>query len=106
MDKCLKNVKIIGFFDIFLDILHKMKEDLGQEHAEKGLLSFQGKIGKTVPDFFGKMTVFPVVTLLFHLSLSKIWLSHPHKIYISKMSNNRAIFWKSVIMLSLRLWIW
>ena len=25
LEKCLKNVKIIGFFDIFLDILHKMK---------------------------------------------------------------------------------
>ena len=29
-------------FDIFLDILHKMKENLGQEHVERGFLSFQG----------------------------------------------------------------
>ena len=79
LGKCLKNVKIIGFFDIFLDILHDMNENLGQEHVKRGLLSFQGKIGKTVSYFPGKMTVFPVFTLLFHLSLPKIWLSHPHK---------------------------
>ena len=40
----LKNVKIIGFFDIFLHILHNMKEDLGEEHVKRRLLSFQGKI--------------------------------------------------------------
>ena len=43
LGKCQKNVKIIGFFDIFLDILHKMKENFGQEHVERWLLSFQGK---------------------------------------------------------------
>ena len=37
MGKCLKNVKIVGFFDIFFDILHKMKENLSQEHVERGL---------------------------------------------------------------------
>ena len=35
-----------------------MKEDLGQEHVKRGLLSFQGKTGKIVPNFIGKMTVF------------------------------------------------
>ena len=53
------------FFDIFLDILHKIKENLGQEHVEMGLLSFQGKIGTIFPAIPGKMTVFPVLTLLF-----------------------------------------
>ena len=77
-----------------------MKENLGQEHVKRGLLSSQGKIGKIDPDFPGKMIVFPVLTVLFHLSLPKIWLSHPHKNYISEMSNNRAICWKSIIMLS------
>ena len=41
--KVLKNVKVVGFFDIFLDILHKMKENLGQKHVKRGLLSFQRK---------------------------------------------------------------
>ena len=43
------------FFDIFWDILHKMKENLGQEHVKMELLSFQGKIGTIVPDFPGKI---------------------------------------------------
>ena len=103
--KCLKKVKIIDFFYIFLDSLHKMKENLDQEHVKVGLPSFQGKIGKIAFDFAGKMTV-SSLTLLFHLSLPKIWLSHPHKNYISEMRNNRAISWKSFMILSLRLWIW
>ena len=31
MRNCLKNVKIIGFFDIFWDILNKMKGNLRQD---------------------------------------------------------------------------
>ena len=77
-----ENVKIIVFFYIFWDILNKMKDNLGQECVKGGLLSFQGKIGTIAPDFPGKITVFPVLTLLFRLSLPKIWLSHPHKNYI------------------------
>ena len=46
------------FFDIFLDILHKMRENLGREFVKRRLLSFQGKIGTIAPDFPGKMTVF------------------------------------------------
>ena len=89
------------FFDIFLDISHKMKKNLDQEHVKRGLLIFQGKIRKIVPDFPGKNdSFFPVLTLLFHLSLPKIQLSHLHKNYLSEMSNNRAICWKSFIMLS------
>ena len=35
MGKCWKNVIIIGFLDIFLDILQKkMKENLGQDRAK------------------------------------------------------------------------
>ena len=48
-EEVLKNVKIIGFFDIFLDILHKMKENLCQEHVKRELLSFQGKNWNNFP---------------------------------------------------------
>ena len=75
----LKNVKIIGFFDIFLDILHKMKENLRQEHVKRCFYPFREKIGTISPALSGKMTVFPVLTLLFHPSLSKIWLFHLNK---------------------------
>ena len=58
LEKCWKNVKIIGFFYIFWDILNKMKDNLGQECVKRKLLSFQGKIETIVPDFARKMTVF------------------------------------------------
>ena len=73
-----------------------MKENLGQEHVERGLLSFQGKNGTIFPAIPGEMTVFPVLTLHFHLSLPKIWLSHPHKNYIFEIINNRDIFTRKV----------
>ena len=78
------------FFDIFLDILHKMKENLGQEHAKGGPLFFHGKNWNNFPCYPWKMTVFPVLTLLFHPSLPKIWLSHLNKNYIFEVSGNRA----------------
>ena len=89
----LENVKIIGFFDIFWDILNKIKDNLGQECVKGRLLSFQGKIGTIAPDFPEKMTVFPVLALLSHLSLPKIWLSHPQKIIFLnfELSKNRDI---------------
>ena len=79
------------FFYIFWDILDKRKGNLGQECVKRGLLSFQGKIGTIVPDFPGKMTVFPVLALLFYLSLPKILHSHPYKIYIFGLNNNCSI---------------
>ena len=56
--KVFKKCQNYRFFDIFLDILHKMKENLDQEHVKGGLLSFQGKTEKFAPDVPGKMTVF------------------------------------------------
>ena len=41
--KALKNVKIIGLFDIFWDILNKMKDNLCQE-CIKGELIYPGQI--------------------------------------------------------------
>ena len=82
-----------------------MKDNLCQVCVKDGFLSFQGKTETIAPDFPGKRTVYPVLTLLFHLPLPKIWLSHPNKNYIFGMNNNRAICWKRFIMLSLKLWI-
>ena len=48
-----------------------MNDNLGQEYARGELLSFQGKIETIAPDFPGKVTAFPVLTLFFHLSLPK-----------------------------------
>ena len=78
----LKECQNYRFFDIFLDILHKMKGDLGQEHAKWGFYHSSGKSGTIFPAIPRKMTVFPVLTLLFHPPLPKIWLSHLNKNYI------------------------
>ena len=78
-------------FDIFWEILNKMKDNLSQECVKGEFLFFHCKIGTIVPDFPGKITVFSVLTPLFRLPLSKIWLSHPHKNYIFEIINNRAI---------------
>ena len=48
----------LKFFDIFWDILDKMKDNLGQECVKGELLSFQGKTETIPSDFPGKMTVF------------------------------------------------
>ena len=64
LGKC-KKCQNYRLFDIFLDILHKMKEKLGQEHVKSGPLSFQGKIETIFPEIPEKMTVFPVLTYFF-----------------------------------------
>ena len=89
--EALKKCQSYRFSDIFLDILHKMKKNLDQEHVKRGLPSFQGKIGTISSAIPGKMTVFPVLTLLFHPSFPKIWLSHLNKNYIFEISDNKTI---------------
>ena len=78
------------FLDIFLNILHKMKGNLGQDHVKRGLVSFQAKLEQ-----FSLLSLekrqFLVLTLLFYPSLPKIWLSHLSKNYIFKISDGRAI---------------
>ena len=102
----VKKCQNYRFFDIFWDILDKRKSNLGQECVEGELLTFQDKIGTIAPDFPGKIRIFSVLDLLFHLFLPNIWHSHPYKIYIFELSNNRGISRKCFILLSLRLWIW
>ena len=86
MEKCRKNVNIIGF-DIFWDILNKMKVNLGQECVKGGFYPCRAH-WNNCPGFPWKDDSFSFLTLRFCLSLPKIWLSHPHKNYI--LSNNRA----------------
>ena len=55
--KVFKKCQNYRFFDIFWDILNKMKDDLGQECVKRASI-LQGKIGTIAPNFPGKMTVF------------------------------------------------
>ena len=50
----LKTCQNYKFFDIFLDILHKMKDNLGQERVKGGVYSSMAKIGTISPDIPGK----------------------------------------------------
>ena len=43
LGKC-KKCQNYRFFDIFLDILHKMKENLGQEHVKRGFYPSKEKL--------------------------------------------------------------
>ena len=45
----LRKCQNYRFFDIFLHILHKMKENLGQELVKRRLLSFQEKDWNNFP---------------------------------------------------------
>ena len=58
LEKSFKNVKIMVFFYIFLDISHKMKINLGQEHVKKRDSILVGQNWKNFSDYPGKMTVF------------------------------------------------
>ena len=73
-----------------MDILHKMKENLGQARVEKDFYSSSARLEQFLLISL-KNDSFQILTLLFRMSLSKIWLSHLHKIYIFEMRNNRAI---------------
>ena len=86
----LKNIKIIGFLKFSWTFCKKMKENLGQEHVERGLLSFKDKSWNNFNCYSLKNDSFSVLTLLFHPSLPKIWLFHLHKNYIFEISNNKA----------------
>ena len=81
-------------FDIFWDNTNKMKNNLGQEHV---------KSGKIASDFLGQMTIFsgfdPTIPPVPPCNLA----FPPTENYISEISNNRNIRWKSFIMLSFRL---
>ena len=74
-----------------MDILHKMKENLGQERLKRGFFPSKAKLEQLLLISLENDSFFPVLTLLFHLYLPKIWLSNLHKSYIFEMSNNRAI---------------
>ena len=99
LGKC-KKCQNYRSFDIFMDILHKIKGTLGQERVKRGLLFFPGKNWNEFPCYPWKTESFSSFDPIFHPSLPKIWLSHPSKNYIFVISDNRAIHYKSFIILS------
>ena len=57
----------------------------------EGACMFQGQIGRITPQTPGRFGSLQVL----HLSLPKIWLSHPHKNYIFESIKDRAIISQS-----------
>ena len=66
----------------------------------EGACMFQGQIGKITPQTLGRLGNFPVLDLFFHLSLPKIWFTHPHKNYIFETIKDRAIISQSLAILA------
>ena len=67
----------------------------------EGACMFQGQIGKITPETPGRLGNFSVLALFFHLSLPKIWLTHPHKNYIFETLQDRTIISQSLAILAL-----
>ena len=55
------------------------------------VLTIQGQTVTVPLQSPGKLRIFPVLSLFFHLSLPKIWPVHPHKNYIFKINKDRSI---------------
>ena len=61
---------------------------------------FQGQIGKIVPQIPEKLGNFLVLAIFIHVSLPKIWLTHPNKNYIFETVKDRAIISQSLAILT------
>ena len=96
MDGILLQNIVFRVFALFLDLrgISSHKGSMG------GLCIFQGQIGKITPQNPGKSGNFLVLTLFFHLSLSKIWLIRLHKNYIFEIIKDRAIISQSMPILT------
>ena len=53
-------------------------------------VEWRGQIGKITPKIPGKSGNFPFLALFFHLSLPRIWLTHPNKNYIFETIMDKA----------------
>ena len=74
-----------------MDILHKLKQNLGQEHVKRGALCFQGMNRNNFPYYPCQNDIFPVLSEFFHHpSLA----SPPKQNSIFEISDNRAILKK------------
>ena len=79
------------FFNVFL-INSIVKEGISiQKGKIECVLTIQGQTVKIPLYSPGKLSIFPVLFLFFHLSLPTIWQAHPHKNYILKINNDRSI---------------
>ena len=62
----------------------------GQKGKEGGVLTIQRQTVKVPLQSPGKLDIFPVLSLFFHLSLPKIWQADPRKNYIFKIKKDSS----------------
>ena len=79
------------FLDIFLDILHKSKGNLGEEHVKRMLYPSRAKIGTIFSAIPGKMTAFQFCPYCSIRPSLKSGFSTLAKIIFLRKGNNRAI---------------
>ena len=56
-----------------------------------GILKIQGQVIKIPLPSTGKVSIFLVLALFFHLSLPRIWHANPHQNFISEINKDRSI---------------
>ena len=80
------------FFFLVFWLSFRVKEGIWGQNGKMGsVLTIQGQTVKSSLQSPGKLSIFPVLSLFFHLSLSKIWQAHPNKNYIFKINKDRSI---------------
>ena len=76
---------------------YRLKEGTWGQNGKMGgggILSIQGQTVKIPLQSPGKLSIFLVLSLVFHLSLPKIWQVHPHKIIFSKLTRTDLLLYK------------
>ena len=59
--------------------------------VKRGVLTIQGQTVEIPLQSTGKLIIFPVLLLFFHLFFPKIWQVHPNKNFIFKINKDRSI---------------
>ena len=68
----------------------------GQNGKIGEVLTIQGQMVKIPFQSPGKLGIFPVLSLFFHLSLPKIWQARPIKIIFSKLTKTDLLLHKTL----------
>ena len=83
--------KNIVFFLVFW-LNSRAKEGIWDQNGKMGdVLTIQGQTVEIPFQNPGKLSIFPVLSLFFHLSFPKIWQAYSHKNFIFDINKGRSI---------------
>ena len=106
LGKWSENCSNINVFCVFNKILRFEEGYYRSEICDWWYSNVPGIIWKTAPLKSGKYGIFPVLSLIFYLSLPKIRHFHPNEKYCFEFSKTKAIISESFNMSPLKLWLW